>query len=228
MVQSRTALANAAVPPSRLPFPGVPRARPARMRHRGIVYIIDDEPDMCRSLELLLALDGLATRSFASVEAFIETLPRLEPGVVLSDIAMPAMSGIDLLKALPALDRSDPVILITGHGDIALAVSAIKAGAADFIEKPFEAERLLDSVKEVVGRIQRLNRTEACLESLSRRERQVLKYAVKGLTAKQTAIELDISPRTVETYRQHLMEKTGTANLLQLVRFGLTVGIDAD
>ena len=198
------------------------------MRHRGIVYIIDDEPDMCRSLELLLALDGLATRSFASVEAFIETLPRLEPGVVLSDIAMPAMSGIDLLKALPALDRSDPVILITGHGDIALAVSAIKAGAADFIEKPFEAERLLDSVKEVVGRIQRLNRTEACLESLSRRERQVLKYAVKGLTAKQTAIELDISPRTVETYRQHLMEKTGTANLLQLVRFGLTVGIDAD
>lgn len=183
---------------------------------------------MCRSLELLLALDGLATRSFTSVEAFIETLPRLEPGVILSDIAMPAMSGIDLLKALPGLDRSDPVILITGHGDIALAVSAIKAGGADFIEKPFEAERLLDSVKEVVGKIQRLNRTEACLESLSRRERQVLKYAVKGLTAKQTAIELDISPRTVETYRQHLMEKTGTSNLLQLVRFGLTVGMDAD
>ncbi len=198
------------------------------MRHKGVIYIIDDEPDMCRSLELLLALDGLATRSFTSVEAFIETLPRLEPGVILSDIAMPAMSGIDLLKALPGLDRSDPVILITGHGDIALAVSAIKAGAADFIEKPFEAERLLDSVKEVVGKIQRLNRTEACLESLSRRERQVLKYAVKGLTAKQTAIELDISPRTVETYRQHLMEKTGTSNLLQLVRFGLTVGMDAD
>ena len=94
------------------------------MQHDGVIYIIDDEPEMCRSLELLLALDGLSSRSFTSAEAFVEHLPRLDAGIIISDIEMPAMSGLDLLLLLPTLDRSDPVILITGHGDIALAVTA--------------------------------------------------------------------------------------------------------
>jgi len=198
------------------------------MRPEGIVYIVDDEPDMCRSLDLLLALDGVASRSFASAEAFIAALPRLETGVIVSDVAMPGLSGVELLHRLPSLHRADPVILITGHGDVALAVRALKAGAADFLEKPFEADRLLLSVHEMLGKIRRASGRESRLASLTPRERQVLTYAVRGMTAKQTAIELEISPRTVETYRQHMMEKTGTANLLQLVRFALTVGLDAD
>lgn len=196
------------------------------MQRERIVYIIDDEPEMCRSIELLLAIEGFETRSFSSAEAFVEQLHQLPAGIILSDIAMKEMSGLELLQTLPSLDRTDPVILITGHGDIPLAVTAIKSGAADFIEKPFEAVRLLVSVKAVHDIVMNLSIREQCMASLSRRERQVLKHIVRGLTAKQTAIELEISPRTVETYRQHLMEKTGTTSLSQLVRFGIEVHID--
>jgi len=196
------------------------------MQRERIVYIIDDEPEMCRSIELLLAIEGFQTRSFSSAEAFVEQIPHLPVGIILSDIAMREMSGLDLLQALPSLDRTDPMILITGHGDIPLAVTAIKSGAADFIEKPFEAVRLLESVNAVHDVVMRLSTREQCMASLSRRERQVLKHIVRGLTAKQTAIELEISPRTVETYRQHLMEKTGATSLSQLVRFGIEVHID--
>ncbi|WP_156356883.1 response regulator transcription factor [Sphingomonas sp. Leaf38] len=196
------------------------------MQRERIVYIIDDEPEMCRSIELLLAIERFQTRSFPSAEAFVEQVSHLPVGIILSDIAMKDMSGLDLLKALPSLDRTDPVILITGHGDIALAVTAIKSGAADFIEKPFEAVRLLQSVKAVHDVVTRLSVRAQCMASLSRRERQVLKHIVRGLTAKQTAIELEISPRTVETYRQHLMEKTGASSLSQLVRFGMEAHVD--
>lgn len=196
------------------------------MQRERIVYIIDDEPEMCRSIELLLAIEGFQTRSFFSAEAFVEQMPHLPVGIILSDIAMMEMSGLELLQALPSLDRTDPVILITGHGDIPLAVMAIKSGAADFIEKPFEAARLLESVNTVHDVVMRSSTREQCMTSLSRRERQVLKHIVRGLTAKQTAIELEISPRTVETYRQHLMEKTGATSLSQLVRFGIEVHID--
>lgn len=196
------------------------------MRHDELIYIVDDEAAMCRSLELLLALQGWASRSFTNAEAFIEALPRLNHGIIISDIAMPVMSGIELLQLLPKLERSDPVILITGHGDIALAVTAIKAGAIDFIEKPFDPERLLSVVRDSRMKIRQTSTTQLCLSSLSRRERQVLRYIVRGMTAKQTAIELCISPRTVESYRQNLMNKTGTSNLSQLVRFGIEAGIE--
>lgn len=196
------------------------------MQHEVTVYIIDDEPDMCRSIELLLAIEGIASRSFASAEAFIEHMPRLPHGIVLSDIAMDGMTGLELLQRMPSLDRADPVILITGHGDVPLAVAALKSGAHDFIEKPFEADRLIDAVKDVRDVMLNSSTRERCMASLSRRERQVLKHIVAGMTAKQTAIVLEISPRTVETYRQHLMEKTGTASLSQLMRFGIEAHID--
>ena len=196
------------------------------MRHDNIVYIIDDEPEMCRSLEMLLALDGAQSQSFNSAEAFIAVLPRLSPGIIISDIAMPSLTGLELLAMLPALNRTDPVIMMTGHGDIALAVTAIKRGAADFIEKPFEASRMLDAVKDSRNKILHASEQQHCLASLSPRERQVLQLIVRGMTAKQTAIELAISPRTVETYRQHLMTKTGTSSLSQLVRFGVHAGIE--
>lgn len=196
------------------------------MHRETIVYVIDDEPDMCRSIELLLAIEGIASRSFPNAAAFIDHLPHLPTGIVLSDSAMEGMSGLDLLRTLPSLDRTDPVILVTGRGDVPLVVAAFKAGAIDFIEKPFEATRLLDAVKCARDTALKQSSSEQCLATLSRRERQVLKHVVAGMTAKQTAIALDISPRTVETYRQHLMEKTGAASLPQLIRFGLEVQID--
>lgn len=191
-----------------------------------LVYIIDDEPEMCRSLELLLAMEGIETQSFASAEAFLHALPQLPTGIILSDIALDGISGLELLQTLPSLDRTDPVIMITGHGDVPLAVAAIKSGAADFIEKPFEARQLLDAVGAVRERILHATDTERCLDSLSRRERQVLKHVVEGMTAKQIAAKLDISPRTVETYREHLTRKTGAASISQLVRFGIEAQID--
>lgn len=190
------------------------------------VYVIDDEPDMCRSIELLLAIEGIPSRSFANAESFIEQTPHLPRGIVLSDIALDEMTGLELLQKMPSLDRADPVILITGHGDVPLAVSALKSGALDFIEKPFEADRLLDAVKDVRDAMLNSSTSERCVASLSRRERQVLKHIVAGMTAKQTAIALDISPRTVETYRQHLMEKTGAGSLSQLIRLGIEAHID--
>lgn len=195
----------------------MPRDRP--------IYIIDDEPEMCRSLELLLALEDFETRSFPSVEAFIRDLPRLPLGIILSDVALGGRSGLELLQTLPSLDRSDPVILITGHGDITMAVTAMKSGAADLLEKPFEAQRLLGAVTAVCDRILRSTTFEKCLASLSHRERQVLRQIIEGLTAKQIATRLDISPRTVETYREHLMRKTGATSLAQLVRFGVEARI---
>lgn len=191
----------------------MPRDRP--------IYIIDDEPQMCRSLEMLLALEDFETRSFPSVEAFIRDLPRLPPGIILSDVALGGLSGLELLQTLPSLDRSDPVILVTGHADIPMAVAAMKSGAADLLEKPFEAQRLLGAVAAVRDQILQSTLLEQRLASLSHRERQVLRQIVEGLTAKQIATRLDISPRTVETYREHLMRKTGATSLAQLVRFAV-------
>lgn len=196
------------------------------MQSEIMVYVIDDEPDVCRSIELLLVIEGIPSRSFASAEAFIKQAPHLPHGIVLSDIALSAMTGLELLQKLPSLDRVDPVILITGHGDVPLAVAALKSGAVDFIEKPFEADRLLNAVKDVRNAMLNSSSSERCIASLSRRERQVLKHIVAGMTAKQTAIALDISPRTVETYRQHLMEKTGASSLSQLIRLGIEAHID--
>jgi len=193
--------------------------------HDGIIYVIDDEPEMRRSLEMLFAVEGLESRPFASAEAFLDALHGLPKGIVLGDILLGGMSGFELLLALPSLGRSDPVILITGNGDIPLAVAAIKAGAADFLEKPFEPRELLHALKQVRQRISSSTDIEKCLASLSRRERQVLRHIVEGMTAKQTAARLEISPRTVETYREQLMKKTGATGLSQLVRFGIAARV---
>ena len=195
------------------------------MPHDGIIYVIDDEPEMRRSLEMLFAVEGLESRSFASAEAFLDALHSLPKGIILGDISLGGMSGFELLLALPSLGRSDPVILITGNGDIPLAVAAIKAGAADFLEKPFEPHELLNALKLVRQRISSSTDIEKCLASLSRRERQVLRHIVEGMTAKQTAARLEISPRTVETYREQLMKKTGATGLSQLVRFGIAARV---
>lgn len=188
------------------------------------VYIVDDEPEMCRSLSLLLATDGIPARCFASADLFADSLDFLEPGVIVSDVIMPGLSGIDLLRLLPQRGRSDPVVIIAGHADIPLAVEALKCGACDFIEKPFEADVILDAVTCARERLA-LSSSAGTLDLLSRRERQVLEAIVAGLTSKEAARKLGISPRTVETYRASLMTKTGANSVPHLVRLSIEAGL---
>lgn len=187
------------------------------------VYIIDDEPEMCRSLSLLLATDGVPARSFGCGELFLDTLDHLPPGILVCDIMMPGISGIDLARTLAKRGRTDPVIMIAGHADIPLAVEAMRAGAIDFIEKPFEASKILRAIA-TARCCSTVHQTDVLAEKLSHRERQVLEFVVSGSTSKEIARELGISPRTVETYRNKLLEKTGASGTAQLIRFGLQAG----
>jgi len=189
------------------------------------VYIVDDEPEMCRSLALLLATGGVPARSFPCADMFLDTLDHLGPGVIVCDVIMPGTSGIELVRALPERGRDDPVIIIAGHADIALAVEAMKAGAYDFLEKPFEAHAILDAVKAARDHSCHQCEPMRLIEQLSPRERQVLELVMAGLTSKEAARRLSISPRTVETYRAKLMEKTQANSTAQLIRLGIEAGL---
>ena len=184
------------------------------------IYIIDDEPELCRSLSLLLSTDGVPARSFGCGELFLDTLDHLPPGILVCDVMMPGVSGIELTRTMAKRGRTDPVIMIAGHADIPLAVEAMRAGAIDFIEKPFEASKILSAI--ATARCwSTVHQTDFLAEKLSHRERQVLEFVVSGSTSKEIARELGISPRTVETYRNKLLEKTGASGTAQLIRFGL-------
>jgi len=189
------------------------------------VYIIDDEPEMCRSLALLLSTGGVPARSFGSADLFLDMLEHLPPGVVVCDVRMPGTSGIELVQSLAARRRDDPVVIISGHADIALAVEAMKAGAMDFVEKPFEAAAMMATVENGRARIERMAGPAGKLAHLSRRERQVLDLVVAGMTSKEAARELSISPRTIETYRTKLLEKTGAHCTAELIRIGVEAGV---
>jgi two-component system, LuxR family, response regulator FixJ len=210
----------------------------------GIVHVIDDDEALRDSLAFLLRTAGLEVRVHASASAFLDALPaadllpgadplaKVDLGCIVSDVRMPGMSGIDLLRRLKELDNSVPVIVITGHGDVPLAVEAMKFGAVDFLEKPFDDEVLLASVRSALrqraGDVKR--RTERAeidhrLAALSPRERDVLEGLVAGRANKQIAFELGISPRTVEIYRANLMDKMKAGSLSDLVRMALLAGI---
>jgi two-component system response regulator FixJ len=197
-----------------------------------IVHIIDDDDALRESLSFLLSTAQIAVRSHASAAAFLELLPDADLGCVITDVRMPGLSGIDLLKRLKERKISVPVIVITGHGDVPLAVEAMKFGAADFLEKPFDDEVLLASVQSALrereGQSKRLTERaviEDRLAALSKRERDVLGGLVAGRANKQIAFDLAISPRTVEIYRANLMEKMRAASLSDLVRMALTAEI---
>lgn len=198
----------------------------------GAVHVIDDDEAMRDSLRFLLASAGIAVRDYASATDFLQQLTDSEIGCVISDIRMLDVTGIDLLKVLRKERPDIPVILITGHGDIALAVEAMKLGAADFIEKPFEDEVLLLAVEQARGTHEAAARGEAerqeiltRIEQLSSREHDVLLGLVAGKQNKVIAKDLDISPRTVEVYRANLMMKMQAAHLSALVRMALIAGI---
>ena len=202
------------------------------MPSEKIVHIIDDDEALRESLAFLLHTAQIEVASYASASAFLETLPHARLNCVITDVRMPGMSGIDLLRRLRELKIEVPVIVITGHGDVPLAVEAMKVGAADFLEKPFDDEVLLASVRSALKRQDGETRRhaeraeiEGKLAALSNRERDVLGGLVAGRANKQIAFDLGISPRTVEIYRANLMNKMQAGSLSDLVRMALVVGI---
>jgi two-component system response regulator FixJ len=193
------------------------------------VCLIDDDEAVRDSVGLLLENHEFQVSSFASAEAFLTEMEKgLQPSCVVSDVKMPGLSGLDLQRVLAEQQAKIPLILITGHGDIAMAVAAVKAGAHDFIEKPFDDHRLLESITNALDEARRkkahddtMQEFAARIGELSVRQRQVMDLAVKGYSNKEIAQELGISPRTVETYRAWVMEKTGARNLADLVRLAM-------
>ncbi|MGD9739564.1 MAG: response regulator FixJ [Bauldia sp.] len=198
----------------------------------GVTYIVDDDEPTRDSLHFLLTSAGLPARVQESASAFAAALPVTGAACLVTDIRMPDMSGIDLLKIVQAKQPDLPVVVITGHGDIALAVEAMKLGAVDFLEKPYSEEAMLSAVEAAVRRssvdASGSSEKDEILErvtTLSVRERQVLDGVVAGKPNKVIAYDLDISPRTVEVYRANLMTKMRASSLSHLVRLALVAGI---
>jgi len=192
------------------------------------VCLIDDDAAVLDSTGRMLEKAGLTVRACASVEGVLEGITDGAYRCVVSDVKMPGMSGLDLQRALTERKTCTPLILITGHGDIAMAVAAIKAGAADFMEKPFDAEKLVEAIRRAVAdgsrqKAQRQTRAEmaARIAELTPRQRQVMELVVLGCSNKEIGARLGISARTVETYRLWVMERTGARNLAELVRMAM-------
>jgi two-component system, LuxR family, response regulator FixJ len=202
------------------------------MPNDQIVYVIDDDDAARDSLAFLLRTADVDVRTYASPKEFLAAAPGIKGGCVITDVRMPEMDGLELLRRLRALDLTLPVIVMTGHGDIPLAVEAMKAGAVDFFEKPFSDDLMLAAVRRAFGR-EREDRARGAerdavkerLASLSARERQVLDGLVAGKANKNIAFDLGISARTVEIYRANVMTKMNAASLSELVRMALSAGI---
>ncbi|WP_145118941.1 response regulator transcription factor [Sphingomonas panaciterrae] len=192
------------------------------------VYIIDDEPEVCRSLALLMAAGGIPARSFGNADLFLDLVHHLAPGIVICDVVMPGTSGIELLQSMRSNGRQDPVILIAGHADIPIVVAAMQAGATNFLEKPFDPDVIIDAVALARQSLNRASVNDSLADRLSPRERQVLELVIGGATSKEAARHLGISPRTVETYRTKLLEKTGARSTAHLVKIGLEAGLGSE
>ena len=189
------------------------------------VHVIDDDEAVRDSLAFLLRAAKFDVQTHESAVAFLAALPKVGPGCIITDVRMPEMSGIDLLRRLKELGVSAPVIVITGHGDVPLAVEAMKFGAVDFLEKPFDDDALLVSVRAALARTEQEEQRDAertrlkqRLATLSTREREVLDGLIAGLPNKTIAYDLGISPRTVEIHRANVMTKLGVRSLSEALR----------
>ena len=194
--------------------------------HRRTVFIVDDDAAVRDSLSLLLSLRGHPTAVFASAEDFLRVVTPEWRGCVLLDIRMPGMSGLELQRRLAAHQDQLPVVIITGHGDIDAARQAFKAAAVDFLEKPFDDERLLQAIAQAFTRLGHdpLHLPRAGLvrtPTLSQREREVMDLVVAGLDNHAIGERLGISPRTVEVHKSRLMAKLGARNLAELLRMAV-------
>ncbi|HEX3974403.1 MAG TPA: response regulator FixJ [Stellaceae bacterium] len=196
------------------------------------VYIIDDDDAVRDSLSVQLESTGYEVASFPSAIGFLEIATSLQPGCVISDVQMPDMDGMELQQRLNDMKLDFPVVIVTGHADVALAVRAMKAGAVDFIEKPFDEDAILNSVQHAQTRFaaQRASAQAGAsarekLATLTPREREVFDEMVRGKQNKMIAYDLDISPRTVEVHRARVLEKLEARSLSELVRLALAAGV---
>jgi two-component system response regulator FixJ len=199
------------------------------MSDEGVVHVVDDDVAVRQSLAFLLASDGLSVRLHESASAFLANVTEAPTGCIVADVRMPGIDGIEFLRRLKERGWTVPVIIMTGHADVPLAVEAMKEGAVDFIEKPFDDEPFLKAVRSALARqaqsLQQnvqLAEIKARLESLSAREAQVLQGLVAGKANKVIAHDLGISARTVEIYRANVMAKMQASSLAELVRLALT------
>jgi two-component system, LuxR family, response regulator FixJ len=200
------------------------------MQSDVVVHVIDDDLAVRKSLAFLLASEGIPVRLHESASGFLDDAPRMEVGCIVTDVRMPGLDGIELIRRLKEGGIALPVIVMTGHADVPMAVEAMKEGAVDFLEKPFGDEVFLAAVRSALARQERdshhgtrVTEIQGRFDSLSERERQVLEGLVAGRANKAIAYDLGISPRTVEIYRANVMAKMQARSLSELVRLALLI-----
>ncbi|MBK7355948.1 MAG: response regulator [Propionivibrio sp.] len=200
-----------------------------------VVYVVDDEPSVRDALRLLFQSVGMKVVEFENASAALSGADELDSGCLITDLRMPMMSGIDLIEALRERGCHLPAIVISAHGDVKLAVRALKAGASDFVEKPFNDQDLLDAVNSTINRPPVSGWTQALsgdmaarVAQITSRELAVLKQIVAGQSNKQIARDLDLSPRTVEAHRARVMQKMQAGSVAELVSLALRAGIVMD
>lgn len=198
-----------------------------------LVYVVDDDEAVRESLSALLEAKSYVVRSFALARDFLAAAPTLRAGCLVADIRMPGMDGFELQQHLTAQAFNFPLIVITGHGDVPLAVRAMKTGAIDFIEKPFGVDTIIASIETGLARLAKTDKDDAMavtaatrLATLSPREREVLQGLLAGLPNKSIAYDLAISPRTVEIHRARVMDKMAARSLSELIRMGIAAGLE--
>ncbi len=198
-----------------------------------VIHVAEDDKTMRGSLVELLEEAGYRGRPYERAEDLPARDAAIEPGCVVSDVRMPGMDGLTLLRRLRASDSALPLILMTGHGDISMAVTAIKEGAIDFLQKPFEADALLTAMEAALrfrssdGDAQIAEAARRRLQRLTPREYEVFEHLAAGKSNKEVAAKLGISPRTVEFHRAHIMEKTAAKGLPDLVRLWIAAGLQS-
>jgi FixJ family two-component response regulator len=190
-----------------------------------VVFVVDDDEAVCRSLSLLIEDIGLEVKAFTSAPAFLSAYDPAQPGCLVLDVRMSGMSGLELQSRLNELDYGIPTIIITGHADVPMAVEAMKAGALDFIEKPFRDQVLLDNIQRAIDRDARMRRRrqEMCdvqsrIKLLTPREREIMDLLIQGKTNKAIAYQLGISQKTVDFHRANILQKVEVASVVELVR----------
>jgi two-component system, LuxR family, response regulator FixJ len=199
----------------------------------SVIHVVEDDAAMRDSLVEMLEDGGFTVRAYTRAEELLSRGAAIEPGCIVSDVRMPGMDGLTLLRRLRASGSTIPLMLITGHGDVSMAVASMKAGAVDFLEKPFEAEALLTALGAALSHSPRPDKVEdrelsrQHLRKLTSREREVLEQLVAGKSNKEIAAQLRISPRTVEFHRAHVMEKMAAKGLPELVRVWLSADLSA-
>ena len=201
----------------------------------GTVFIVDDDAANRDLYSAILASVGIANKSFASGQEFFTAFDPTEMGCILLDVRMPGMSGIDVQRQLVKEEVPHPVIVVTGHGDVSVAIDAMKAGAFDFMEKPIRNQLLLDLVQralktgsEAADQWQQLEELRGRFETLTSREREVLTHVLNGEPNKGVARNLNISVKTVELHRGNVMQKTKAHSLAELIRMAVKLGLDKE